>query len=1273
MAELQTAPTMEANNLTTVATNPFDFDDGEDDNHGTTITPSRPNHHQHHTSSLFVPVVVSPDAVTHVNTNGSLLSPSSYEGGDRSKRLREENIRRLVSDIQRTASNRANDLVVSSMAAISNTHPSSLSSSLPSSTVPPGEISKEQQDEEILIASALATSIERGLDRELYHELSKEVKTSASNISKICHEHSDDFLNSVGRVVGIGKACDEINHTIEYANKVLQQKTVQPMLEAARQLEYVKSISARSRMIHAVMEACFRVSTLLERAKKQAALGRSRGALDAVDEARACLTASLASLMGVGNEHSEEMKKLFQDLLREEEILVVYDDSGSANMVENSGNAALRKDDGDNGSQSNYSNNNNNNNNSNSNSNNNKMTQVKNDRNKDKAEKNELRLEDTPFGLRAMELLPKIENEVIMGARRGLNKWFLSIRSGGDGAKAGRAALRKCAASMAIGPGQLGIGGRIQGYTWRAKNADNLISRVSQGGRIARAIRMGYWFSRDNEKEIERLTRFSNMGVGRKAEAFASAFGWYRCWSEYAPLDVDEGKAAEDEDRFGRSSHGNRSSHGISRSGHGNLGGSRHGRSLNFRASHRRDASLSFRTGVKDREQSAWSSTLIPAVLLDDTPTKAEDEEKLATLPESVHPVRRAEAAFALLGKTEEFRQYYEQNRFGDMKIGDKDDDGFVKETRSSLSSLTGDDVSQGTDRIFFSRSLPHFCTSIAGFSAIEAALELGIVNEVYGVSKMQNGVASPVDGTKEPTSSFTDSSARYERRLIAELGSLIRNRAIGATLVELSKASFLLTAFRGALKILHPSSTTRTYDKELLAMDVDILMTGLKVAQEEQLRATSRILSDDSKDPMIVARSDFRYANQGDNASNIPVEEVIDVPFGLNDLKQKSSVENTFNDYGSSKSHSYGLSLQDGDTYKFSPAIPLIMRSIHSRTIAFAAFAMSQEELGQVFPMNKGVGAAGYVLDCLEQCVSIAAIGIKDSYEHLDELSVPEAVQITANISSLQSCLPRLFGVITRGLCHVGMIPEDQLNKTFEYAEETLTRADKACDAQVASMFNAVYELCRNKIDALLHFSLDSFQWVAKSARETPNTYCESLIEYLRTIFKCLRSLDEGSKAGLHFSCCGHISERLVMLVAGKASEEVDNHTSSNERHGLRPISKIDAFGLKNLSIDITEFESFADGTGIPQLRDCFIELRCITDAMLDPELPKLLMPENENVRRRKYPFLSLEKVCNVLEKYQGTGLGGKLMGSGNKGNSFLMLEKKDIAPLIKLAKSQL
>lgn len=114
-----------------------------------------------------------------------------------------------------------------------------------------------------------------------------------------------------------------------------------------------------------------------------------------------------------------------------------------------------------------------------------------------------------------------------MGARRGLNRWFLALRSGGDGAKAGRAALRRCASSVAVGPGSLGLGGKIQSYAWRAKNADNLISRASTKGKVARAARCGYWFERDCQREATRLEGSpGGMGMGRRAEALASAFGW---------------------------------------------------------------------------------------------------------------------------------------------------------------------------------------------------------------------------------------------------------------------------------------------------------------------------------------------------------------------------------------------------------------------------------------------------------------------------------------------------------------------------------------------------------------------------------------------------------------------------------------------------------------------------------------------------------------------------------------------------------------------------
>ena len=101
-------------------------------------------------------------------------------------------------------------------------------------------------------------------------------------------------------------------------------------------------------------------------------------------------------------------------------------------------------------------------------------------------------------------------------------------------------------------------------------------------------------------------------------------------------------------------------------------------------------------------------------------------------------------------------------------------------------------------------------------------------------------------------------------------------------------------------------------------------------------------------------------------------------------------------------------------------------------------------------------------------------------------------------------------------------------------------------------------------------------------------------------------------------------------------------------------------------------ELERFADSTGVAQLRDCFGELKTLTSLMLDKDLPSLLQPSDAAARRRKYPILSLEKVANILEKYVGTGLSDKLMGSGSRNQDMLFIDKKEVQQLLKIVKSQ-
>lgn len=166
-------------------------------------------------------------------------------------------------------------------------------------------------------------------------------------------------------------------------------------------------------------------------------------------------------------------------------------------------------------------------------------------------------------------------------------------------------------------------------------------------------------------------------------------------------------------------------------------------------------------------------------------------------------------------------------------------------------------------------------------------------------------------------------------------------------------------------------------------------------------------------------------------------------------------------------------------------------------------------------------------------------------------------------------------------------------------------------------------------------------------------------------------RILGEDRMTVLYFHLCGHITERMIDLIAGK----IEDGDKKNKSDGiLSPIAKMDAFGIKNLSLDVKALENFADGTGLSSLHTCFHQLRWLVDALLDPELPTLMSPENENMRRRKHPFLPLELIANVLEKYQGSGgLGGKFLGASSSSEKFLILEKKEVTQLLKIFKGEI
>ncbi len=290
------------------------------------------------------------------------------------------------------------------------------------------------------------------------------------------------------------------------------------------------------------------------------------------------------------------------------------------------------------------------------------------------------------------------------------------------------------------------------------------------------------------------------------------------------------------------------------------------------------------------------------------------------------------------------------------------------------------------------------------GFSAVEAALEMGNFSDVdvHAGGKLAGGIdedQSTGGKTVAAVVGGATPSSKYERSLIAELGSLIHTRMNGATLAELARSSLLMVSLRGALRIVFPSSPTRRSDKELIAFDADIIMYGVKIAQEEQLKATSKIARDERYEPLP------RVGKSRDSES----EEVLNFPFGLYESIQTSNFSCSIDALESVPRRGRGTTGSGSENiFTFSHSVLPIVRSIHARVILFAAFALGQQEIGQNFTAKKGGGLAAYVLDCVDECVSVSSKAMKSGFRNMDELQVEQAVQILANITALQCTLPR-------------------------------------------------------------------------------------------------------------------------------------------------------------------------------------------------------------------------------------------------------------------------
>lgn len=230
----------------------------------------------------------------------------------RARRRREEAVRRLVADVQARPDRK---LTTNSGIGVNINGDAS---------------TKESQD--WIIASSVAASLERGLDRELHHELVQEAKENAGRIGQVCHDHSDLFLASVGKVVALGNPASDLAVKLSTAQDELEQKTSLPMQQAAMLWEEATDSHARARALYIMVLEFQKVAIYLEKAKKQAALGRPRGALEAVDDARNILTAPISSLFSSGGPQLERVSQILKDAASERKSDHKNNEDGNAGL-----------------------------------------------------------------------------------------------------------------------------------------------------------------------------------------------------------------------------------------------------------------------------------------------------------------------------------------------------------------------------------------------------------------------------------------------------------------------------------------------------------------------------------------------------------------------------------------------------------------------------------------------------------------------------------------------------------------------------------------------------------------------------------------------------------------------------------------------------------------------------------------------------------------------------------------------------------------------------
>lgn len=291
---------------------------------------------------------------------------------------------------------------------------------------------------------------------------------------------------------------------------------------------------------------------------------------------------------------------------------------------------------------------------------------------------------------------------------------------------------------------------------------------------------------------------------------------------------------------------------------------------------------------------------------------------------------------------------------------------------------------------------------------------------------------------------------------------------------------------------------------------------------------------------------------------------------------------------------------------YSFSAAVPIILHQLHLLVIRYVLFAFKNLHLG-----SRGETVCKSILKALnsvsEELENALLVDGK-----LTTLS--KATQISVDAYTLSNSMDTIWLIIENFLNNFHWADSIETHLPLAMAQAKVTMNNIASQAQ-----DLILELLAEKVDDLLG-SLEFIELTPNKIPKVPHPVFDEIVEFLQVALMGLANLNHAAREAAHFTCCSKINSGFINFLLGPK------------------VVHLNVLCVVGFDLDIKKLEHFADSTGIPQLRMCFIESKEIMKAILHPDLPNIWDPQ---FRKPSFPRLDPEKISTILLKMNSTPLG--------------------------------